>query len=70
VRGLRKYERRTVIVHQHGPSIRGVLIHDYRDCLVLRHAKSLDQDAALGGEAVIPKAPGVWMQVVEAEVAE
>lgn len=66
--GLASYERRTVLVHQQGPSIRGVLIHDYRDCIVLRHAKSLDQDTDLGGEVVILKTLGVWMQVVDPEV--
>lgn len=67
--GLRKFQGRTVIVHHATTSVRGVLIHAYRDCLVLRHAKSLDQDADLAGEVVIPKVPGVWMQVVASEVS-
>ena len=37
-------------------------MHTYRDCIVLAHAKSLDDDADLGGEVVVPRAPGVWMQ--------
>lgn len=68
--GLRSYEGRTVLVHSPTTSIRGVLLHAYRDCFVLAHAKSLDQDADLAGEVVIPKTPGVWMQAVEPEVAQ
>lgn len=68
-KSLRTYERRTVIVHNATTSISGVLVHAYRDCFVLRNAKALDQDADLAGEAVIPKTPGVWMQVVDPEVS-
>jgi hypothetical protein len=70
LRGLRAYQSRTVIVHNATTSTRGVLTHVYRDCLVLRHAKSLDQDADLAGEVVIPKTQGVWLQVVDPEVSE
>lgn len=69
MRRLRNYERQTVIVHGATTSIRGVLIHAYRDCFVLRHAKALDQDADLAGEVVIPKTQGVWLQVVDSEVS-
>jgi hypothetical protein len=70
MRGLRRYEKRTVVVHHSGPSIRGVLLHAYRDCFVLAHAKSLDDDADLGGEVVVPRAPGVWMQAHVPEPTE
>lgn len=68
--GMSSYERRTVIAHQTGPSVRGVLMHDYRDCIVLVHARSLDEDADLAGEVVIPKTQGVWMQVIDPEVSK
>ena len=62
-RGLRRYEHQTITVHQsNGPSLQGVLLHAYRDCLVLGHARSLDDNADLGGEIVIPRGPGVWAQ--------
>jgi hypothetical protein len=61
-RGLRKYVGQTVIVHQNGPSLQGVLLHAYRDCLVLGHASSLDDKEDLAGELVVPMGPGVWMQ--------
>jgi len=62
-RALRRYEGHIVVVHQaQGPSLQGVLRHSYRDCLVLAHARSLDDKADLGGEVVLPKGPGVWMQ--------
>lgn len=62
-RGLKRLEGRTVVVHNApGPSLQGVLLHAYRDCLVLAHARSLDDEADLGGEAVIPRTPGLWLQ--------
>lgn len=62
-RRLGGYEGRTIVVHQtSGPSLQGVLTHAYRDCLVLEHARSLDDKADLGGEIVVPRGPGVWMQ--------
>lgn len=61
-RGLKALERRTVIVHHGQRSTRGVLVHAYHDCLVLRHAASLDDQVALAGDAVIPLGPSVWVQ--------
>lgn len=62
-RGLRRYEHQTITVHQHnGPSLQGVLLHAYRDCFVLAHGRSLDDKTDLGGEIVIPRGPGVWVQ--------
>jgi hypothetical protein len=63
-RGLTRFEKRTVVVHAApGPSLQGVLLHAYRDCLVLGHARSLDDKVDLGGEIVVPRSPGVWLQV-------
>lgn len=61
-RGLRKYVGQTVIVHQNGPSLQGVLLHDYRDCVVLGHGSSLDDKEDLAGELLVPKLPGFWVQ--------
>ena len=69
MRGLRKYVGRTVIVHQTGPSLQGVLLHAYRDCFVLGHGKSLDDSADLKGELVVPRGPGVWLQLATPEPA-
>jgi hypothetical protein len=69
-RGLRSFEGRTVVVHNApGPSIRGVLLHAHRDCLIVAHADSLDDQADLGGEVVIPRTPGLWLQVPAPEPA-
>lgn len=69
-RGLRGLERRTVIVHvPPGPSLRGILVHAYKDCFVLAHARSLDDDEDLAGEIVVPRHPGVWVQAVVREPA-
>lgn len=63
MRGLRRYRRQTIVVHQaNAPSIRGVLLHTYKECVVLGHARSLDDKTDLGGEVVIPLHPGVWWQ--------
>lgn len=63
--GLRRYERRTVIAHQPpSPTIQGVLIEAYDDCFVLAHAKSLDDGEELGGEIIILRNPGVFLQTV------
>lgn len=62
-RGLRRFEGRTIVAHNPpGPSLQGVLLHAYRDCLVLAHARSLDDEADLGGEVVVPRTPGLWLQ--------
>jgi hypothetical protein len=45
-------------------------LHAYRDCFVLAHARSLDDEADLGGEVVIPRAPGVFMQAHVPEPSE
>jgi hypothetical protein len=63
MKGLRRFERRTVVIHQSpGPSLQGVLLYAYRDCFVLVNARSLDDRTDLKGEAVIPRSPGVWIQ--------
>ncbi len=68
-RGLRRYEGRTVVIHSAGPSLQGVLVRAYRDCLVLAHARSLDDKADLGGEIIVPLGPSVWLQAVAPEPA-
>jgi len=60
--GFKRLVGSTVIVHSRGPSIRGVLVGAYRDCLVVAHAESLDDSAKLAGEARIPLVNGVWVQ--------
>ena len=68
MRGLRKREGRTVIVHvPPGPSLQGVLLHAYRDCFVLAHGRSLDDKEDLAGTLIIPRGPGVWIQATVAE---
>lgn len=62
-RGLKGFEGRTVVVHNApGPSLQGVLLGAFRDCLVLAHARSLDDATDLGGEVVVPRTPGLWLQ--------
>jgi hypothetical protein len=68
-RGLNSYRGRTVVIHQNGPSIQGVLTGVHKDCLILRGATDLDAKADLGGEIVIPRAQGVWWQVPDTESA-
>lgn len=66
-KSLRAYEHRIVIVHvASGPSIRGLLVAAHRDCFVVGRAEHLDTEEALKGEVVIPRGPGVWLQVTGA----
>jgi len=67
-RGLRSYEKRLVLIHvPSGPSLKGLLVKAYPDCFVLVNAESLDQAVKLGGEIVVPRGPGVWVQTVVQE---
>jgi hypothetical protein len=68
-RGLRRYECRTVVVHQNGPSIQGVLVGVHRDCFRLRAARNLDASADLGGEIAVPRAQGVHLQIPDTEAS-
>lgn len=52
-----------------GPSIQGVLLRAHRDCLILGAGRSLDDKTDLGGEIVIPRTPGLWLQVPAPEPA-
>lgn len=49
----------TVVVYLPGRTIKGVLVGEHKDCLVLRHASVLapeaGQDQAVAGEVVIPR---------------
>jgi small nuclear ribonucleoprotein (snRNP)-like protein len=60
--------RRRVIVHtRDGQSIRGALVGEYRDCLVLEAAEFLREAPAvedIGGRAVIERKNVSWLQVL------
>lgn len=49
----------TVVVYLPGRTIKGVLVGEHKDCLVLRHAYLLapagTDDQAIAGEVVIPR---------------
>lgn len=54
-----------MVVHlKDGPSLRGVLLAEHVDCIVLSHARLLDADVSLGGEPVILRENVSWMQDV------
>lgn len=68
--GLRRYEKRLVIIHvPSGPSLKGLLAHVHRDCFVLAKAVHLDSKQELGGETIVPRAAGVWVQTLVQEQA-
>lgn len=58
----------TVVVHLPGRSLKGVLVGEHRDCLVLRHAVSLGEttaeDRPIAGEVYLPRPlpPGSFLQ--------
>ena len=57
----------TVIVHTAGgPSFKGVKAAVHEDCLVLRDAQILEDDAAtlLNGEIVVPREQVAFLQLV------
>jgi small nuclear ribonucleoprotein (snRNP)-like protein len=70
MRWMDKLTRTTVAVHlQDGNTLRGVMVGQYRDCIVLTHATYLGggpQDAVVqvpvDGEAVVPRESVVWLQ--------
>jgi hypothetical protein len=61
--------RRRVIVHtRDGQSIRGVLVGEYRDCLVLEAAEFLREAPGpedIAGRAVVERNNVSWLQVLE-----
>jgi hypothetical protein len=67
-RGLRRYERATVIAHlKDGTSLRGVLASAHRDCLVLSAAESLsagENPVKLGGDQLVPMGNVSFLQTV------
>lgn len=68
-RGMRRYARTTVIVHaKSGTSIRGVLVAEYPDVLVLAHAEHLggENPVKLGGEQLFGWGNVDFVQTVEA----
>jgi hypothetical protein len=69
-RWLRQLERKSVSVHTtDGQSLKGVLVGEYRDCLVLVHAEYLSGDTTqpLDGEAVVLRERVSWIQVLHGE---
>lgn len=67
MRWLKRITASTVVVHlTDEQSIRGVLWAVHADCLILRHATYLAQDASstVDGEVVIPRTQVAWMQVL------
>ena len=69
-RWLQQLTRRTVTVHTtDGQSLKGILIGEYRDSLVLAHAEYLTGDTRepLDGEAVILRDRVSWIQVLHGE---
>ena len=66
-RALRDYLARTVVVHTSTDTIRGVLVGEYRDVLVLAHAvyveENRDRDQQLPGETLIPREHVSFVQV-------
>lgn len=69
-RWLRQLERKSVTVHTtDGQSLKGVLIGEHRDCIVLAHAEYLSGDTSepLDGEAVVLRERVSWIQVLHGE---
>lgn len=66
-RAWRRRIGRTVVIHQNGPSLQGVLVAVHRDCFVLRLATHLDSETELGGEVLVPRAQGVFLQIPDSE---
>lgn len=54
-----------MVVHtKDGRSLRGILVAEHADCIVLSHARLLDADVSLGGEPVILRENISWAQDV------
>ena len=67
-RYIERMRRSTVVVHRPGdPSIRGILVGVYRDCIVLECAEALGGDGPtqIDGRAVIPRSDRLWLQEIE-----
>lgn len=65
--GVRRLVRRRVVVHtKDDRSIRGVLTHNYRDCMVLAQPEYLHEakPTELEGDAVILRDNIAWLQVL------
>jgi hypothetical protein len=61
----RRLLRETIVAHlRSGDSLRGVLVAEHRDCLILAHAAFLDATSTtpVDGEAVIPRDQVSWVQ--------
>jgi hypothetical protein len=63
--GFRRRLRRTVVIHtRDGRSLRGLLVGEYSDCIVLAHAELLDEEMKIGGEAIVALSNVSWAQDV------
>lgn len=66
MRWISQLVRRTVVVHLvDGQSLRGVMVGEYKDAIVLRHGEYLGRDGitTVDGEAVVPRERIGWIQV-------
>lgn len=63
-RGILGLMRRDVVVHTDVDSIRGILVAEYRDLIVLEHARYVgaENDSAIAGEVHISKAAVRFIQ--------
>lgn len=69
MRWISKLVRHSVALHlTDGQSIRGVLLAEHKDCLVLGQAGYLGTDGVtkVDGEVVVPRERISWMQVLTA----
>jgi len=65
-RNLADLERKTLVLHtSDGQSFRGVLLHMFKDSVVLCEVEHLDGDVRveLAGHVVIPRPNVSWLQV-------
>lgn len=70
MRWVQRLLRSSVVVHlSSGSSIRGILVGEYRDAIVLAHAHYLTAGGAepIDGEAGIPRATIAWIQQLPSE---
>lgn len=71
IRWISRLVARTVVVHTtQDASIRGILVGEYRDCLVLKHSVYLGTlggerlETPIDGEVVVPREQVAWIQTL------
>lgn len=74
IRWISRLVARTVVVHTtQDASLRGILVGEYRDCLVLKHGVYLGTiggdriETPVDGEVVIPRGQVAWIQTLPSE---